>query len=168
MRLGLDGVGTFAATTLIERAKWRRNQDGRWDDKRLAAHSEYANSVKTCAQLAYRVTATRGYPANDQPIDGLMALASADADRTVKWESVLLLGSPAAISASAARHWHEGMWKLSLVARLQDVDHAVYVELFDSIGRRRNEFYECARADLGIRSGTLPPDDRAWLPPAGA
>ncbi|MFI6870847.1 hypothetical protein [Nocardia sp. NPDC050406] len=163
----LGAGSTFAATTLTERAKWRRSQDTRWDDKRLAAYSEYANALKQYVQVSYRLAAARGYPAVAQPIEteaGLRALADAEAEKTIKWEAVLLLGSPEAVAA--ARAWNRAAWDLGWPARGHAVEHAEYIRMYAEMGRRRNEFYECARADLGVRSGELPPGDQPWLPPA--
>ncbi|WP_253808223.1 hypothetical protein [Nocardia amikacinitolerans] len=108
----LGAAATFTATAVAERAKWRRSQDALWDDRRLTAYGEYANALKEYVQLVYRLSATRGYPATAQPIDleeGLAALATVDSERTVKWEAVLLLGSPRAVAA--ARSWHEAAWR---------------------------------------------------------
>ncbi|WP_460721764.1 hypothetical protein [Nocardia heshunensis] len=162
----LGAGSTFAATTLTEQAKWRRGQDTRWDDKRLAAYSEFANALKQYVQVSFRLAAARGYPATAQPIDtdtGLQLLAEAEAEKTVKWEAVLLLGSPEAVAA--AREWNRAAWELGWPARGHAIEHSEYVRLYSEMGRRRNEFYECARADLGVRSGELPPGDRPWLAP---
>lgn len=162
----LGAGSTFTATTLAERAKWRRSQDARWDDKRLAAYSEYANALKQYVQVSFRLAAARGYPATAQPIDtdeGLRLLAEAEAEKTIKWEAVLLLGSPEAVAA--AREWNRAAWELGWPARGHAIEHAEYVRLYSEMGRRRNEFYERARADLGVRSGALPPGDRPWLAP---
>lgn len=164
----LGAGSTFIVTASTERAKWRRAQDVRWDDKRLAAYSEFANALKQYVQVSYRLAAARGYPAVAQPMDievGLKALAEAEAEKTVKWEAVLLLGSPGAVAA--ARAWNRAAWELGWPARGHAIDHAEYVRQYSEMGRRRNEFYECARADLGVISGELPPGDQPWLPPSG-
>ncbi|MCP3804269.1 hypothetical protein NLX83_33865 [Allokutzneria sp. A3M-2-11 16] len=163
----VGGLMSFAATTLVERSKWRRTHSSRWDEKRLTAYIEYANAVKTCSQLSYRLAATHGHPAGAQPIEleeGLKALAEAEIERTVKWEAVLLLGSPEAVAAG--RSWHEAIWKLSWVARGQAIGRDEFIGIYEISGRRRDEFYRCARADLGVRSGDLPKPTRDWLPPA--
>ncbi|MBF6331718.1 hypothetical protein [Nocardia transvalensis] len=162
----LGAGATFTVTTSIERTKWRRSLDTRWDDKRLAAYSEYANALKKFVDVLLRIAAAKGYPAGMQPVDrggGLEALADADADRTVKWEAVLLLGSPEAIEA--ARRWHKAAWHFSLGVLGEGVDHQEYLRLFEAMGHRRNEFYDCARADLGVTSGPVPAAVGAWLPP---
>ncbi|MFI9509902.1 hypothetical protein [Nocardia sp. NPDC052566] len=162
----LGAGATFSATALNQRAKWRRGHDARWDEKRLVAYSEFANALKRSATSSNRVAATLGYPVAVQPIDvdeGLRAMAEAEADKTTKWEVVLLLGSPAAVAA--ARSWNRAAWELSWVARGRVMEHTAYIELFAEMGRRRNAFYECARADLGVCTGALPPGDQPWLPP---
>jgi hypothetical protein len=109
----VGAVASFTATTLTERTRWKRAHATRWDDKRLAAYTDYANSVKAAAYLCYRLASTRGFPAGSMPIDvqtGLDELSTAERDRGTKWEAVLLLGSPAV--AAAARTWHECLWKL--------------------------------------------------------
>ncbi|MCM6778524.1 hypothetical protein NDR87_34080 [Nocardia sp. CDC159] len=163
----LGGASTFTVTTLIERGKWQRSQDVRWDDKRLVAYSEYANALKQYVQVSYRLAAARGYPAVAQPIDlegGLQELAAAEAEKTVKWETVLLLGSPEAVAA--ARAWNRAAWELGWAAKGQVVfEQADYLRRNAEMGRRRNEFYACARRDLGVTTGELPPGDQQWLSP---
>ncbi|MFX0576896.1 hypothetical protein [Nocardia nepalensis] len=125
--------------------------------------------MKRYSNLVSRVAASHGYPTIIHPIDveaGLREMAEAEADRTVKWEAVLLLGSPQAVEAG--RRWHKAVVEMSWVARGQEVDHVEYIRRLEETGRRRNEFYDCARADLGVRSGALPPGDQAWLPPTAA
>jgi hypothetical protein len=123
--------------------------------------------LKKSLEVSYRLAATRGYPASALPIDldtGLQALGTAEAERTAKWETVLLLGSPETIAA--ARSWHKAAWTLRFVVRGETtIEHDEYVRLYESIGRLRDEFYGSARADLGIKSGALPVGEGARLPP---
>jgi hypothetical protein len=90
----------------------------------LAAYSEYANAVKASSQLSYRIAAARGFPAGAKPIDieaGLQALAETESERTVTWETVLLLGDPATVQG--AREWHECLWRLEWTARGKKTGH---------------------------------------------
>lgn len=164
----LGAGATFTATTFAERAKWRRSQDTRWDERRLTAYTEYANALKRYVQIAYRMAATQGYPTAADPIDlevGAQALTDANVDRSVRWETVLLLGSPSAVQAGRA--WHQAAWKYSWVVRGQRIDRAEYLRLYEEMGRRRDDFYTSARSDLGVSSGVLPSGDQVWLPPSG-
>lgn len=162
----LGAGATFSATTLVERAKWKRSLDTRWDDRRLAAYADYANALKKTLEVCLRLAENKGYPAGFQPIDrdaGLQAFAAADAERTLRWEAVLLLGSPEAIAA--ARKWHKALWGFRYFVMDAEPDHEEFLRSFEAMGHLRNEFYERARADLGVGSGALPAEFGAWLPP---
>lgn len=165
----LLGAGaTFTATTLTERAKWRRGLDTRWDEKRMTAYVEYADALKRYTQLAYRLAATQGYRTKSHPIDleeGERELADASSRRTVKWESVLLLGSPAAVAAG--RKWHEAAWELRFGTTEPASDPESFQPLYKEVVDCRDAFYACARADLGVRSGALPPSYRELRPGGG-
>ena len=153
----LGSAATFIVTSATERARWRRTQSARWDDKRLLAYSEYANAVKSMVRLCRRIAETKGLLSTGQPIDldpAFAALAEAETERAARWETVLLLGEPATISA--ARAWSEQVWQLERILRENDPEAAVFVKAYQDAMRLRNEFYAHARADLDITSGSLP------------
>lgn len=163
----LLGAGaTFAATTYVERTKWRRTIDTRWDDKRLVAYSEYGNSVKSKLEVLFRHAAERGLPNLTTPADEPLApnaLAGAEAERTVKWEQVLLLGSPETIAA--ARCWHMAVYDFGFMVLEETPSQESFLDQYRLLGSLRNDFYTCARADLGIRGANLPGEGRNWIPP---
>jgi hypothetical protein len=153
----LGSTATFIATTTTERIRWRRTQSTRWDDKRLMAYTEYANAVKRSVRLCRRIAETRKLLATGQPIDVEAAfdeLAEAETERAMKWETVLLLGDPAAIAA--ARAWHEQVWRLERILREDSPDETAFVDAYKNTMRLRNDFYARARTDLDVTSGTLP------------
>jgi hypothetical protein len=154
----LLGAGaTFAATTATERARWRRTQSSRWDDRRLMAYTDYANAVKRSVRLCRRIAETRKLLPTGQPIDVDAAFgefADAETERALKWETVLLLGDPATIFA--ARAWHEQVWRLERILREGTAKEDTFVDAYKDTMRLRNDFYACARADLHVTSGTLP------------
>ncbi|NUS62668.1 MAG: hypothetical protein HOQ46_03360 [Saccharothrix sp.] len=157
--LGSAATSVFAST--MERTRWRRAQSARWDDKRLLAYSEYANAVKHMVRLCRRIAETRGLLSTGRPIEldsALAALAEAETERAARWETVLLLGEPATISA--ARTWSEQVWGLEQILREDHPDAASFMNAYRNAMRLRNEFYARARADLGITSGPLP--ELAW------
>ncbi|GAD81842.1 hypothetical protein [Nocardia asteroides] len=163
----LLGAGTtFAFATWTERSRWRRAEQSKWDNSRLTAYTEFAHALKSYALISQRMAAARGFPNAGQPMDldeGLVALVEADSEKSLKWEVVLLLGSTDAVAA--ARSWNKAVWELGYVAMGTDMSHDEYVRRYEEAGRLRNDFYACARADLGVRGGELPPGNRAWLPP---
>ena len=153
----LGATATFIATTTTERIRWRRAQSARWDDKRLAADTEYANAVKRSVRLCRRIAETRNLLTTGQPVDpdaAFAELAEAETERAMKWETVLLLGDPATISA--ARAWHEQVWRLERILREGSPDETAFVDAYKDTMRLRNDFYARARADLDVTSGTLP------------
>ncbi|ONI83016.1 hypothetical protein ALI144C_18405 [Actinosynnema sp. ALI-1.44] len=165
----LLGAGaTFVVTTLTERTRWRRAQTARWDDKRLQAYTEYANAVKQMVRSCRRIAETKNLLPTGTPIDvdaGFDAIAEAETERALKWETVLLLGDPATVVA--ARAWHEQVWQLEHILRDEGQDEATFVDAYKKAMRLRNEFYACARAYLHVTGGALA--DLTWsslVPPA--
>jgi hypothetical protein len=153
----LGSAATFVVTSAAERTRWRRAQAARWDDKRLLAYSEYANAVKHMVRLCRRIAETKKLLSTGQPIDldaAFAALAEAETQRAARWETVLLLGEPATISA--ARAWSEQAWRLERILRETHPDAATFTDAYRDAMRLRNEFYAHARADLDITSGPLP------------
>lgn len=153
----LGSAATFVVTSTTERTRWRRAQSARWDDKRLLAYSEYANAVKHMVRLCRRIAETRGLLSTGQPIDldaAFTALAEAETQRAAQWETVLLLGEPATISA--ARAWSEQVWQLEFILRQDHPDASLFLTAYRDAMRLRNEFYAHARTDLHITSGPLP------------
>jgi hypothetical protein len=153
----LGSTATFVATSMTERTRWRRAHSARWDDKRLAAYAEYANAVKRAVRLCRRIAETRNLLSTGSPIDveaAFAELADAETERAVKWETVLLLGEPATISA--ARAWYEKVWQLEAILRKDDQDGSPFIAAYKEAMLLRNEFYARARADLHVTGGTLP------------
>lgn len=107
----IGALATFIATAASERARWRREQSVRWDERRLAAYTEYAHAVKRVASIAVRLATHHGTHGPDvdalSPDEALPALAAAGEERTIKWEAILLLGTGRTIAA--ARRWHEAV-----------------------------------------------------------
>ena len=153
----LGSAATFVITSTTERTRWRRVQSARWDDKRLVAYTEYANAVKHMIRLCRRIAETKGLLSTGQPIDldsAFAALAEAETHRATQWETVLLLGEPATISAAQA--WSEQVWRLEHILRDNHPDASSFTTAYRDAMRLRNEFYAHARTDLDITSGPLP------------
>jgi hypothetical protein len=153
----LGSAATFIVTSATERARWRRAQSARWDDKRLTAYTEFANTVKHMVRLCRRIAETKSLLPTGQPIDlksAFAAFAEGETQRALKWETVLLLGDPATISA--ARTWYEQVWRLEALLHEENPEPSAFVDAYQEAMRLRNEFYAHARKDLDITSGPLP------------
>jgi adenylate kinase family enzyme len=166
----IGALASFLAGAASERARWRREQSSRWDDKRAQAYADYGYAVKNVYVQCMRVAAMRSRRADGDLADYDDALAAVRVltdERTAKWESVLLLGNPRTVAA--ARTWHRRVWQVERFARGERTDIENWDALMADIMADRARFYAEARRDLGITSGELPSSGR-WDadPDAGA
>jgi hypothetical protein len=153
----VGAAASYLAGAVTERTRWQREQSSRWDEKRAQAYSEYGYAVKNVYVQCLRIADSRLRSGPDHPADCAESLAQLGAltdERTAKWETVLLLGSPEAITA--ARAWHRRIWQLELFARGTRTDADEYHAVQQDIIADRTRFYEAARRDLGIKSGAVP------------
>jgi hypothetical protein len=156
----IGALASYLASSATERARWRRQQAARWDDKRAQIYADYGYTVKNVYIACLRIVENRGpntksIPTDPQVFGEFERLA---AERTAKWESVLLLGNPETIAA--ARAWHRSIWQMEVIARGIRTDETAWTALLDKVDDARTRFYEAARRDLGITSGRVPHADR--------
>jgi hypothetical protein len=155
----VGALASYLTTAATESARWRRTLDSRWDDRRVEAYASYAQAVKEVTRLVASFAAGRGIALRFDPLsptqDNLDKLASASSKRATAWESVLLLGHRDAVIS--ARKWHESVWHLDWVARLQEnATPEDYETARVAVDRAREDFYESARLDLQVKGGALP------------
>jgi hypothetical protein len=146
-------LASYLAGTVAERGRWRRQQEVRWDERRIAAYTEYAHAVKKVIAVSVRLAAQRGiYPDDDviSPEYRIADLGVAEDERTIKWEAVLMLGSDLVVVAG--RDWHQSVFRLMRLACGQTSD-MTWQEAVDATGRARQRFYEAAKGDIGIAIG---------------
>lgn len=155
------GVGVLASYLVAgagERTRWRRSQQARWVERRLDAYQQYGYAVKRMTTLAMRLAAVQGIDVDGGPVmpleEGLATLAEAEAERSARWETVLLVGDPATVTA--ARRWHESAWLLEQFASGQATDVTQWRHAVEQMRSTRQAYYAAARQDLGVGSGDLP------------
>ncbi|MFI6161502.1 hypothetical protein ACIA59_16335 [Micromonospora haikouensis] len=149
----IGAVATYVATTMQERSRWRRLQAVRWDERRIAAYTEYAHAIKKVISIAVRLAAARGVHRDDSwfRAEGTEAeLIEAEEERTTKWEAVLMLGDESVVAA--AREWHQATFRLMRLAAGQSSD-MTWNEAIAAVSQVRGRFYAAARADLGVKLG---------------
>lgn len=154
----IGALTSYLAGTVTERARWRREQSSRWDDKRAQAYADYGYLVKNVYVQCRRIIDLRNHTGKGSAQkleEALAGLGRLTDERTAKWESVLLLGNPATIAA--ARTWHRRVWHIELLARGERADAEEWDRLHEQMIEDRTRFYTAARRDLGIRSGDVPP-----------
>lgn len=153
----VGALASYLAATANDRTRWRREQLTRWDETRARVYAAYGTAVKAQYELCKRAAAARGLPTTSEPIEigeGTEALARIEAKRAAKFEQVLLMGSPAVVTA--ARTWHRAVWDLELFARGVQEDLVAWRAVDDATTEARTAYYNAARADLGVISGPLP------------
>ncbi|WP_406079840.1 hypothetical protein [Micromonospora sp. NBC_00858] len=152
----VGALGTILATSLADRARWRRSQSIRWDERRLDAYVEYAHAIKESHAVALRMTADHRPGSHSHPIDredGLTRLAEADARRTIVWENLLLLGDEPTVAAAAV--WRDAVWQVERLARgIVDPPPDIAVML-TRVNEARDAYYRMARRSLGVRGGSV-------------
>jgi hypothetical protein len=155
--VAVGAFASFISTRLVDRSRWRRDEALRWDTTRLTCYGDFAAAIKRHIGISDRICAAVGLPAGAQPLDpasGLNVLAAAEEDLSVKWEQVLMLGSPDAIAA--ARDWRHAAWRLEWLARGLREGATEYTEANKDVGAARKRFYAAVRKELGIVSGGIP------------
>jgi len=55
----IGAVATYAAKAVTERARWRRAQSVRWDEKRVSVYAEYAHVLKQVITVPFCSGAAR-------------------------------------------------------------------------------------------------------------
>jgi hypothetical protein len=155
----IGALGSYLTTSAIERARWKRALDSRWDVRRVEAYASYGQAVKRMILIASRIAAGRDLGSDTEPLAptqvNLDLLAAAEAERASQWETVLLLGHPKTVAA--ARNWHQHAWRLEAYARaLTTGDASEWREVRTATDVARAAFYESARSDLQVEGGSLP------------
>jgi hypothetical protein len=155
----VGALASYLTTAATERARWKRTLDSRWDDRRVDAYASYAQAVKDMISLSSRIAAGRGVAVHARSLppteENLELMASANAQRAMAWEAVLLLGHPDTVAA--ARGWHETVWRLERFAHGTITGGPEdWEEVRTEVNRARSKFYESARNDLQMGGGKLP------------
>jgi hypothetical protein len=148
--VAVGAAASYLAGAATERTRWRREQSSRWDEKRAQAYSEYGYAVKNVYVQCLRIANSRLQNSAGDPAGHAEALAQLGAltdERTAKWETVLLLGSPQAITA--ARIWHRRVWQVELFARGIRTDVDEYDTVLQEVIADRTRFYEADVASYG-------------------
>lgn len=155
-------LGTILATALSDRRRWKREQEIRWDERRLDAYAAYADALKEIYVLARQLGNTRWQQSSPMLLDRettLGLLTDAENRRTLVWERVLLLGDEHAISA--AREWWSAIYETTLFAREHRNDWEEWPTVVRYVDTTRDRFHMAARRSLNVPGGIL--GQAEWL-----
>ncbi|MYW20578.1 hypothetical protein GT039_34690, partial [Streptomyces sp. SID2955] len=64
----IGALGSYLAVVRSDRARFRREEAARWEERRLAVYSEYARTLKRAVTLTYRVAAHLGNDPHPHPL----------------------------------------------------------------------------------------------------
>jgi len=154
----IGAFGSFLATSAGERARWRRQQQTRWDARRVEAYAEYGDAVKRVYVACKQIVDARALGERDvRPTleERIAELVRLSAERTSKWETVLLLGDVQTIVV--ARAWHRLIWEMERIARGESGVADDWERAWTASYHARTHFYEAARRELGVADASLPP-----------
>ncbi|MGW2659103.1 hypothetical protein ACWC1D_36450, partial [Streptomyces sp. NPDC001478] len=152
--VALGALLSWAVSSLNERAKWRRQQSVRWDERRLTAYAEYAHAVKELAARYHMVAAAQGLvtgPMELEPTPEVLAeLGEMESRRSALSETLGLLGDTEANTAS--KTVDHCLWRLECLARGVPLEtEQNWDEALQEFRAARSRFVEHARASLGVR-----------------
>lgn len=139
----VGALTSFLATSMAERTRHRRTMATRWDERKLTTYIEYAACVKEISSTAKR--ALQAAEGSDGRREFLAAMETAELRRSVLFETLVLLASPAAIEAAHAVNL--ALWREENAAR---DGGAAPVEGGLGLIELINRYHERARADLGV------------------
>ncbi|MGW1320516.1 hypothetical protein [Streptomyces sp. NPDC002426] len=99
-------IGAFGSYVVVmrgDRARFRREQAARWQERQLAAYTDYALTLKKTVTLNRRVAAHLGHDSHPHPLphaDAAAFLVDAADARSPAGEGLLMLGSPEVADAA--------------------------------------------------------------------
>ncbi|MFJ3141389.1 hypothetical protein ACIPJM_02850 [Streptomyces halstedii] len=142
----IGALTSYFATTVAERAKFRREMATRWDERKLDTYIEYLTCVKQIQRAAMAAGRAR-----EQGVDASEALAAMEESenrRSILFETFVLLSNEKA--ATAAHTVNQRTWELLRMARTPSSGTAELrpIPLVEAL----NVLHEAARSDLTISS----------------
>ncbi|MER8007992.1 hypothetical protein [Streptomyces sp. NPDC094149] len=159
----IGALGSYLAVVRGDQARFRREREARWEERRLALYADYARVLKTTVTLSYRVASHLGNDPHPHPLspeEAAPLIAEATTARDPAGGALLLLASPEVVEE--ARAWVTCVMRMELFLREETRDPAAWQALLERQRAGRQAYYAAVRRDLA-----LPPGHSArWpLPP---
>ncbi|MFK0111525.1 hypothetical protein [Streptomyces sp. NPDC091217] len=156
----IGALGSYLAVVRGDRARFRREQEARWDERRLSVYAEWAQALKKTVSVDYRVAAHLGNDPHPHPLSPQEAeplLAAAQSERDPYGEKLIMLGDPAVVAK--AQEWVVTVMEMERFLREERHDPETWRALLERQRDGRDAFYAAVREDL-----TLPPGHSGRLP----
>ncbi|MFG2417730.1 hypothetical protein ACGFWD_01535 [Streptomyces sp. NPDC048448] len=158
----IGALGSYAAIVRGDRARFRREQTARWEERRLSVYADFARSLKRTVTLTYRVAAHLGNDPHPHALsheEAAPLLAEAAEAGDPAGEALLLLGAPAVVEK--ARAWAVVVMEMERFGRERTRAPEAWQALLQRQREAREGYYAAVRADLAL-SADRPP---AWQVP---
>ncbi|MFE0510010.1 hypothetical protein [Streptomyces sp. NPDC058964] len=150
----IGALGSYLAVVRGDRARFRREQAARWDERRFAVYADYARALKKSVTLTYRLSAHFGNDPHPHPLtpdEAKPLLAEAAVARDPAGEALILLGSPAVVEK--ARAWVVTVMEMERFLREEQRDPEAWQTLLERQRAGREGYYAAVREDLALPPG---------------
>ncbi|MCK1823321.1 hypothetical protein MTQ10_27965 [Streptomyces sp. XM83C] len=150
----IGALGSYVALVRSDRDRFRREQRARWEERRLAAYSEWALALKKSVTLTYRVASHLGNDPHPHPLSPAEAeplMAEANVARDPAGEALLMLGSREVVEK--ARAWVSVVLEMEQFLRDGTRDPAAWQRLLERQRAGREAYYAAVREDLALPPG---------------
>lgn len=152
--LVIGALGSYVVVMRGDRARFRREQGARWQERRLAAYSDYALTLKKTVTLNRRVAAHLGHDGHRQPLppdDAAPLLDEAADARSPGGEGLLMLGSPEVVDA--AHLWALTVVELEALLRAPACTADTWSAQLEKQRVAREKYYTSVRRDMELPPG---------------
>ncbi|MFD4144265.1 MULTISPECIES: hypothetical protein [unclassified Streptomyces] len=164
----IGALGSYLAIVRGDRARFRREEGARWEERRLTVYADYARSLKKTVTLTYRVAAHLGNDPHPHPLspeEAAPLLAEATDARDPVGEALLMLGTPDVVQR--AREWVLAVIEMERFLREGTRDPDAWSAMLEKQRDARTRYYEAVRRDMGLPAGhpgqwSLPPSRSSW------
>ncbi|MET9089045.1 hypothetical protein ABZX77_45460 [Streptomyces sp. NPDC004237] len=150
----IGALGSYLAVVRGDHARFRREREARWEERRLTVYADYARVLKRSVTLTYRIAAHFGNDPHPHPLSPAEAeplLAEATVARDPSGEALLLLGSTAVVEK--ARVWVVALMEMERFLREERRDPEAWRDLLDRQRIGREAYYAAVREDLALPPG---------------
>ncbi|MEU1345625.1 hypothetical protein [Streptomyces sp. NPDC005795] len=144
----IGALTSYFATTVAERARFRREMVTRWDARKLDTYIEYLTCIKEIQRAA--MAAGRARDQGMDATDALNEMEESENKRSILFETFVLLSNEKA--ATAAHAVNQRTWELLSATRAPSSGVAELrpIPLVEAL----NVLHKEARSDLTISSST--------------
>ncbi|MEE1792741.1 hypothetical protein PUR28_18565 [Streptomyces sp. BE308] len=160
----IGALGSYVVVMRGDRARFRREDEARWQERRLAAYSDYALSLKKTVTLNRRVAAFfLGHDSHPQalpPADAAPLLVDATDARLPSGEGLLMLGSPEVVEAAHGRALT--VMEVELLLRASACSADAWSAQLEKQREAREKYCTAVRRDMELPPGH---SGRWHLPP---